>query len=66
MDYGESQQEQKYQEKDVNGNWCYTDTFGNYEYCDEYADALYESKSFRECITPDKNGFQIAAKVLNL
>ena len=57
-DYGESKT-CKNPEKDVNGNWCYTDTYGNYEYCDEYADACMKVKVLDGCFTPDKNGFQI-------
>lgn len=58
INYGDSKS-CKNPEKDVSGNWCYTDTFGNYEYCDEYADACMTVKVLDGCFNPDEEGYQI-------
>ena len=58
MNYGDSRK-CKNPEKDVNGNWCYTDTYGNYEYCEEYSTGCMKVKVLDGCFTPDRNGYQM-------
>ena len=57
-EYGDSR-ECKNPEKDVNGNWCYTDSHGNYEYCDSYDPGCMSMKVLEGCFVPDKNGYQL-------
>ena len=46
-------------ESDVNGNWCYTDSYGNYGYCDSVDPGCMSMKVLEGCFLPNKNGYQI-------
>ena len=57
-DYGNTKS-CKNPERDVNGNWCYTDTVGNYEYCNDYEPSCMNVTVLDGCFTPEKEGYQI-------
>ena len=37
-------------ENDVNGSWCYTDTYGNYEYCNSYTPGCMNMKILKDVL----------------
>ena len=57
-EYGNSR-ECRNPEKDVNGSWCYTDSYGNYDYCDSFEPGCMKMKVLEGCFTPDKNGYEL-------
>jgi hypothetical protein len=46
-------------ENDVNGSWCYTDSYGNYGYCDSFEPGCVNMKVLEGCFKPNKNGYQL-------
>lgn len=44
---------------DINGSWCYTDTHGNFDYCDSYNPGCHRNKILEGCFTPDPDKYEM-------
>ena len=40
-------------ENDINGSWCYTDQYGNFDYCNKYKEGCMDIKILDSCFNPD-------------
>ena len=40
-------------ENDINGSWCYTDQYGNFDYCNKYKEGCMDVKILDSCFNPD-------------
>ena len=46
-------------ENDINGNWCYTDQYGNYDYCDSFDPGCMKLNILEGCFSVDPDNYEL-------